>query len=238
MLTTTELIDEVRTHLAGRDDVTDARIVRAINLGQEYIARTRDYEELRKIESGVLVITADPKVDKFIAFSSLTNSNPLEIYSFRVITNDGRSRKLVYRTSRSFDRLIPEPEFHARGTPNSYTVWADKFELWRVPDIAHDFELRLTIFPTALSIGTPDGVSDFREKDDLLIFLAVSWVFGSLGEYERAGRFFSFYRVRAKEAEMKESRRPDQDIISDGGKARPDAIIGTPWSDPFVRYIR
>lgn len=237
-LITSDLIEEVRDHLAGRTDVADARIVRALNLGQEYLARTKDYEELRVIETGALVITATPADDKIIQFSTLTNSNPHEIYAFRVITQDGRSRKLVYRTTRTFDRLIPEPEFYARGLPSVYTVWSDRFELWRVPDVAESFEIRLTKFATALSTTEPNAVSDFREKDDLLIFLGVSWLYGQLGEYSRMASFFTMYRTRSKEAELKDARRPDLDIISDHGRAVPDVVVGRPWTDPFVRYMR
>lgn len=237
-LTTTELIDEVSTHLASRSDVTDSRIVRALNMAQEYLARTKDYEELRAVITGTFTITASPGSDKFLPFSSLSITNPHEIYSFRVITADGRSRKLHYRTTRTFDRLIPEPEFYARGIPDVYIVWNDKFELWRVPDEAYDFEIRITKFATALSVGAGGAKSDFREKDDLLVFLGVSWLFGQLGEYDRMGLFFSMFNTRAKQAELKEARRPDQDIISDAGGADSIVTIGEPWANPFIRFMR
>jgi hypothetical protein len=236
-LTTSGLISEVSYHLAEREDVTDDRIVQALNLAQEYMARSEDFDELRVVETGTLTITGTPATDKFLAFSTFTYSNPLEIYSFRVITSDGRSKKLSYRTARTFDRLIPEPEFYATGVPDIYTAWANKLELWRIPDDAWSYDIRLSKFATALSASTPNAASDFKEKDDLLIFLAVSWIFGQLGEYERMGAFFSMYRARMESAEMKQSRHPDLDIVSDGGRAA-DVNVGRPWADPFVRFVR
>lgn len=234
-LTTTDLIAEVRSYLGERSDVTDARIVRALNLGQEFMARSKDYEELRKTASNALTVS-----DKFLEFTELPAGlqKPYEIYSFRVITGDGRSRKLTYRTARTFDRLIPEPEFHATGLPSTYTVWADKFELWKLPDEAYNYEIRMTILPTPLVVSLGTAVSDLDGKDDLLIFLAVSWVFGSLGEYDRMKSFFGMFAAREKLARDEDDRRPDVEIVSDHGKARPDVVVGHPWADPFVNFMR
>ena len=230
-LTTTELISEVRAHLANRDDLTDSELVTALNLMQQRLARKHDFEELRTIESGSFEISGTPATDKFLAFSALGITNPREIYSFRVITNDGRSRKLKQRTYRYLDENVPEPEFYATGIPTDYVIWAESFEFWRVPDTAHDYEIRLSQWPTALVASPGSATSDFREKDDILIMLAVSYLFNRLGEYERGGRFWTIFSDMWKDAMQEDSTLPDLTVSP--GLTRPEG--SQPWLDPFVR---
>ena len=233
-LTTTELVSETRAHLGGRDDLTDAELVVALNLTQMRIARSHDFEELRTVESGVFVISGTPATDKFLAFSTLGQSNPREIYSFRVITNDGRSRKLIAKPVRKFDEDIPEPEFYATGLPIQYAMWAEKFEFWRVPDTADNYDIRMSFWPTALVVSPGTAVSEFKEKDDMIINLGVSYLYGRLGEYERAGRFWNIFREMWKSARMEDQLRPDL-VISSGYSRTQPAGQGKPWADPFVK---
>ena len=232
-LTGQELVDEVTAHLGGRDDLTSAEIVTALNLTQQRMARAHDFEELRYVDTGTFTITASATTDKFLAFSSLTKTNPREIYSFRVITGDGRSRKLRGTAARELDEQVPEPEFYARGIPNSYVIWAESFELWRVPEEAYDWQIRMSYWPTAFSSADLTPKSDFKEKDDMLINLTVSYLYGRLGEYERAGRFWNIFRSMWTEGQLEDQMRPDKVIASsyaDGpsGNARP-------WLDPFQK---
>lgn len=231
-----DLITEVRDHLGGRTDVTDSRIVRSLNIAQEYIARNHAYEDLYRVLSGQTLIAND----KFLEFAELPSGfrEPMEIWSFRLVPGDGRARKLIFRSTRAFDRLVPEPEFYDADIPTHYTVWNDKFELWRVPDVAYSYELRMAVWPTAFTTSQLQATSIFDRKDDMIIALSVSWIFGQLGEYERAARFFNIFRAREVTAIQEDQALPDQDIISDRGKARPEAVLGRPWADPFVRYVR
>lgn len=235
-LTGAELVEEVRDNLGGRTDITDARILRGLNMAQDHMAAGDDWEELRVIDSGTLPFTSTPASDKFLPFSSLTtHTEPHEIFSFRIVTSDGRSRKMRYYPAREFDRQLPEPEYLATGIPSIYTVWAEKFELWKVTEAAYNYELRCTKWPTALAAGaTP---SDFNRKDDLLILLGTSWIFGSLGEYNRMRSFYGMYAERMKIASHEDDYKPDQDIVSPAGRAEYDVILGRPWADPFVKWI-
>ena len=230
-LTTAELLGEVKSHLANRDDLTDAEYITALNLMQQRLARKHDFEELRTVESGSFTISGTPAIDKFLAFSDLTNANPREIYSFRVITSDGRSRKLKQRSYRYFDENVPEPEFHATGIPTDYIIWAEKFEFWKVPDTADNYEIRLSKWPTALVASPGTAVSDFREKDDMLVMLGVSYIYNKLGEYERGGRFWTIFRDMWADAQREDRTMPDLDLSP--GFTRP--ITGKPWADPFIR---
>ncbi len=235
-LTTQELIAEVRSHLGERSDLTDARLVQALNLAQDRIIRGYTWREFDKAESGTFVITASATTDKALAFSDIGGGlDPRTIYSFRVITGDGRSRKLVRKSPRGFDEAHPEPEFFARGRPIEYVIWNDRFEFWRVPEEAWDYQIRYQAWPTALSTSTPTVVSDISHKDDLLLTLAVSWLFNSLSEYEKAGRFFGIFERMWKDAVEAEGEKPDLEISGERG---PTNLGSNYWLDPFVKDVR
>lgn len=230
-LTTSELISEVKAHLANRDDLTDAEYITALNLMQTRLARKHDFEELRTIESGSFVISGTPATDKFLAFSALGVTNPREIFSFRIITSDGRSRKLKQRSYRYLDENVPEPEYNSTGVPTDYIIWAESFEFWRVPDSTYNYEIRMSKWPTALVASPGSAVSDFREKDDVLIMLTVSYLYNRLGEYERGARFWNVFKDMWADAQLEDRTLPDLSLSP--GLVRPSS--SKPWSDPFIR---
>ncbi len=231
-LTLSELRAEVISHLGERDDLTSARLNRVLDLGQERIARLHDFEELFVVESKTLTYTGTKATDRFLAFSDLTNSEPKEIFSIRFL-DDSRSRKLTKITQRMMDTHIPDPEFDSTGIPSLYLIWADKFEWWKIPEQAFEVDFRLSIWATTF-IGAADSLkSDFNRKDELLVHLASSYLFGSYGEYERANRFFGIFMAQLKEAVGEDEMKPDSEI-----KPAWEADIHrmfTGVNDPFVR---
>ncbi len=232
-----ELREEVKLHFADRPDLTDAQVDRALNIQQERMARAYDFEDLKVVDSGTLPFTSTPADDKFFPFSTLGSGNqePREVYSFRLDTADGRARKLTQLSARKFDKLVPEPEFHGVRTPTMYTIWADKFELYPVQDIAYPYELRMSKWPTTL-VNVNDK-SDFNRKDDILIIITISWLFNRFGEYERAGRFFGIFNALWRDATNEDLGMPDREIGTLGGKET--SIYGEKyWLDPFVRSVR
>jgi hypothetical protein len=236
-LNATELITEIKAHHANRSDLTDELVVRALNLSQDRIARSYDFEELQRVKTGSFVITADETVDKFLAYTDIGGGiEPRKIYSFRVTATDGTHQKLERYTARQFDELIPRPEWYARGRPLFYITWSDKFELWRIPDSADPWELRFTIWPTQFSVADLTEFSDMKRKDDMLIHLTVSYLYNKFSEYEKAGRFFSYFRAEWEEAVEEDSSRPDLVIKGDSMNVRfpPNDY----WKDPFIRSIR
>jgi hypothetical protein len=234
-----ELVDEVRSFHAGRDDLTDAIITRALNLVQQQMARRHDFEELRSTEEYTPTFMDDPSVDRFIGYSMLsTFVNPREIYSLRVIdTSNTEGDKLEYVAPRQLDELVPNPaELLITGMPHHYTQWAEKFELFQVPDQAYKYVIRGSIWPTALSTASPLATSSFREKDDIIINLTVSYLYNRLGEYEKAGRFFGIGSTLFQEAVGEDLTRPDREIKPNS--ERHIAASREYWLDPFTRSVR
>ena len=211
-LTYTQIKTEALAALGNRTGFDEDRFVAILNLSQMRIARFRRWEELDATTNGTLVITADATVDKTLAMPS----NTRDIYSFRIITEgvDGFSRKLVRRTYRWFDRNVPEPEYYTRGTPTDYMRFAGQLEMYRVPDNDDDYIIRRCSWPTDFD-KTAGQVSDFTQKDDMLVALTISWMFQTLGRLEDAGRWFTTYANMLNSAMGEDAEVPDQLIAPD-----------------------
>ena len=226
-LTLTQLEDEVRSALGGRTDL-DSRLTRFINLAQERLARAHTFEEMQRAEDFTLGFTSTPATDKFQAFSTLTNSNPKEIYSVTIV--DGTSsQKLIYRPPRQWDKLLPAPESRSTGRPAFYTTWNDKFEWYPVPDKAYSATIRMSIWPTDLS---GSNKSDLDHKDDIIVYLAVSWAFHSLGRREDAARFYNIAKVMMEEAFSEDRDKPDGEFVPEHGDV--SVKLTDYWKDPFI----
>ncbi len=234
-LNLTALIAEVQRHHANRSDLTDQIVIDKLNLVQERLARLWEWEELDNGEEVTITITSTAKDDKTI---TLVNTYR-DIYSVRIITGStaGRSRKLEYITKRSFDSLFPEPEFDARSTPTIYTVWQDKLELYRVPDVADTLVIRGIKWPDTFSSGVGGDKSNFDRKDDILIYWTVSMIWDSLGEYERATRFFAIANSMIESAKDEQETKPDLEIKPIFESGNP-GTLGSYWLDPFIKQVR
>lgn len=222
-LTHADLKTEVMDHLANPSDLTAAKVTRHLNLAQEQIARVRDFEEMKRVGSYTLAITGTPATDKLLAVGMTVR----EIYSLRVV--DGtNSRRLTRIGQRKWDRLVPEPDQFATGLPSDYMLWNNVIEFWRVPDDNYPLHLRWSIWPTVLS--TDGQQSDLDEKDDILIFFAVSTLFNSRGNTTEGAKFFNFGAQRLRDAVREDETKPDLLI-----RAEERVPIAEPWKDPFVR---
>jgi hypothetical protein len=189
-----------------------------------------DWEELDQSEEVTITITATAKDDKVITLSKTYK----EIYAVTLVTGDGTSRKLQYLDKRQFDELYPEPEFHGRREPFTYTFWEEKLELFPVPDTADTLRVRGNKWPTAFNVSTTGATSDFDSKDDILIFLSVSTFYDMLGEYERATTLFNKARAKVEFAKDEQQNKPDLEIkpLSEAHRKIP---IGQYWKDPFSK---
>lgn len=234
-LNLTSLISGIQRNHANRDDLTDQIIVDKLNLVQERIARLWDWEELDQDEEVTIPITSVAKDDKTI---TLVNTYK-EIYAVRLVTGTtvGRSRKLTYIGKRSFDEMFPEPEFDARSEPQFYTVWKEKLELYRVPEIADTLVVRGAKWPADFSSGTGGAKSDFDRKDDILMYWTSSMIWDMLGEYERAKRFFGIAADMIDKAMDEQETKPDLEI-KPTFEANRDVMLGKYWADPFIKWVR
>lgn len=234
-LALSDLRDEVKGHLANRDDLTDAQYNRAINLAQERMVRRHHFRELNFSLSHLATFAGVPATDKFLPFSALTlgGRDIRSVISF--IAVDGtNSNKIIRKTPNELDKLVPYKEAHATFRPAYYTEWRDQFEFWKIPDKAYTYDIRLRTW--ALDLSAEATKSDLDHKDDAIINLTVSGLFNRVGEYERAGRFFGIFSDMWTDAIISEVAEPDRVIKppqnEPGGRASAQY-----WLDPFVRGV-
>lgn len=235
LLTLADLKTEIKSGLGGRTDL-DARMNSIVDLAQLRLARLKDFDELRQIESVTATITATAADDKVITFPALTNARIRKIYSLRRFapSDETLTGKLKKVLTKKWDEVIPEPEFWARGWPTHYTVWENnKFELWKVPDIAYIFQIRLSRWPQKVSVTGEGNSIDLENVDDLIIHLCLSYAYWSLGRTDRAKDFFGIYRGLAKDALIEDDTDMDQAMA--GVKFPQDTFQGSSGvDDPFV----
>ncbi len=229
MLTKAEIKTELRGNLSNRTDL-DSRLDIMIDLAQTRIARVHDFNELHILRTSDVLTLGD----KF--FTLPTDDEIRQMYSVRIISGDGRSRKLIKVLARSWDKKIPEPEFYATGYPSHYTMWErTKIEVWRVPDVAYTMHLRYSKWPTRISILSDSTALDFDRMDDIVIQLATSLAQHSIGRREKAKEAFGIYSGMLREATQQEDTDFDLAMAGEGENAI-SASAG--YNDPFVRSIR
>jgi len=229
-ITYTQMKTEILANLGNRSEFDEDRLVVILNLAQMRIARFRAWEELTSVTDDTFTITADEEDDKAVPLPS----NIKDIYTFRIITGQGQSRKLIRRTTRWFDENIPEPEYYTRNKPVNYTRFANALEVHPVPDDTYRYLIRQRFWPTAFD-KTAGQKTELDHKDDLLVALSTNWAFQSLGRLEDAGRWWTIYLNMLKSAGLEDAEKPDEMIapaFESGLKT------GEYWRDPFVKGVR
>jgi len=233
-LTLAELRTEIKAHLGTRTDITDAEYTRALNLTQLRMARRHDFRELSIRSTGTLTFTDTPATDQLVAFTVFTTKVLDEVISFILHDGDAREKKLRSWLPRQLDKFIPNAALETTGFPDHYVRWAEQFELFRIPDQAYQFIFRAYVKPDVLSVeGT---ASNLDNKDDLLIFLTTSYMYGRIGEFERSNHFFAIYKDEFNAALVDDVDQSDMDIKPP--QQITDLTFGEYWRDPFVRGRR
>lgn len=220
-LTRLQMRTEVIAKLGDRTDI-NTRCETWLDFAQTRLAREHDFSELRKI------FTASTVVNQLDYKWPSTLKN---VFDLRLI--DGtNSRKLVPRFPRERDASNPNPPSITTGRPRVYIPWGRVFELDPVPNASYTLRLRCSLWPTAFSV---DGsVSDFDQKDEILIELATAIGYASLMENEDAAAHVALAKEMIggaidKDMEVKDmafTPRPATVEYSVMGR-------GTYWADPL-----
>lgn len=237
-LTYAQLSTEVNAALGNNRLDLAARIPVALNIAQTRIARAFNWTELQEIQDGNLTYLANPSTDKFLAVPT----NLRSVYSFRLIdlTNGQAPRKLEYVQQNLWDEKIPNSEYFSAGYPSHYTIWKDRFELWKIPDATYAYEIRYTVWPTPFTGSDSLQVSTLDKKDDAIIALACSWLFSGLREMEEAARWFGIYKDIIKDSSDLDTEKPAMDILPgfEQGFGTGRGPLGPNyWQDPFFNQV-
>ena len=228
-LALTDLREEVLANLGNRDDITNARLDRHLDLAQMRIARSRTFEETKRQGVFVHIPTGTLDDDRFLDVGMIIR----ETYSLR-ITTEGKERKLVRIGQRKFDQLYPDTRDHT-GDPKLYILWNNIIEFWPIPNETIELVLRWSIWPAAFTLTTQK--SDLDEKDDMIIALATHTIFKSLRQKDSAAEWLDTYAQTLGESVREEAEKPDLDLLPGPG-VEDAAGSSAPWKDPFVGSTR
>lgn len=214
--------------------ITPARVVIGVNLAQQRIARSYDFSEMAKVAFGAMNYSGDAAVDKFLVPPPRLKT----IHSFVLLdTSSGRSslgqsKKVTERPWRQFDRRYPAPEWVPPGWPDEYARWGNVIVMVPPPQAQFTAQIRYTGYPTPFVAGADGQVSEFENKDDVLINYALAYFFKSLGRADRAAYLEGLAKEQLDEALDKDDTRPDIEV--DGGTGN-DPASGAYWQQAFVK---
>lgn len=146
----------------------------------------------------------------------------------------GQSRKVVEKPWRWFDQKYPAPEWLPAGWPSIYKRFGNLITMVPAPFLQFTAQLSYTQYPTPFVDTQPSQVSDFENKDDVIINYALAYFFKVLGRADRAAYFETLAKEQLDEAIERDDNRPDIEVSRDV-----PAIAGAPqgpyWADPFVK---
>jgi hypothetical protein len=239
-LTEAQLITEVTAALGNRVDlqITNQRIVNTLNLAQQRMSRFYSFPELRQDWQATGIVTGFPAVDKWLVLPVGVKV----VHSF-ILQDGANSRKLIEKPWRMFDYNVPLPEFIAPEWPSFYT----RFDLlaamlYPIPLSAYAYFLRATMLPTPfaspLLVGyTGSQVSDFTDKDDIIIALASAYLLRTLGRHDIAVSWESEALLRLQEAKATAEDSPDMDFSPDDFTGTTQMAAGEYWAAPFIMAV-
>lgn len=205
------------------------RVRTYLNFAQKRMARVYNFYELDK-----LTITAATVADvKKYPMSSGTNNLGLtrvkDIKSIRLI-DGSNSRNLIRWSYRKFDRFYPRPENYATARSSIYIRDGNDLEFFRVPDAAYTLYIRYNQWATDFSTGTQ--VSDFLNKDQLLVTAGVLETYLALEEYADGAVWLARFKGQMLDAKAAEGDA-DWEPESEPHSSRPGYMSGTVYNDPY-----
>src|SRR6185312_4171711 len=237
-LAQSDFVSEIIAGLGNRTDITTQRIVNVLNLSQSRLSRAYDFTEMQQIGTTPVPFTGVGANDKFLALPTGIKT----IHSLVLVDNTaspgslGNSRKMTEKPWRWFDQRFPVPEYLSPGWPSIYTRWGNIASMVPVPSATFQAQLRWTSWPTALSVSATTQVSDFDNKDDILIYLSLAYLWNSLGRAEKAAPYMQEAVNATKEAIKREGTRPDMEVSRDIS-TNPIGDSNNYWADPFIRAV-
>lgn len=232
--------DEVLAGLGNRTEsqnVTTSRITRALNLAQERVNRAHAFFEMRQVAYAQMNFTGDRRVDKFLIPPPRTRtiSSFVLLDTSAGVSSLGQSRKVVGKPWRWFDYHYPAPEWLPPGYPSYYAQWGEFLVMAPAPYLQMTAQLRYVQMPLAFVDSEPTQVSDFEDKDDILLNYTLAYFFKSLGRNDRANYFEGLAKEQLDEAIERSEEEPDIDISRDTENAGYAENQGAYWASPFVK---
>lgn len=232
---------EVAAGLGNRVDtqITATRTVNALNLAQQRISRYWTFPELRQDWQATGIITGTPAIDKWLVLPQGVKV----VHSF-LLQDGGNSRKLIEKPWRMFDYNVPFPEFIAPEWPSYYTRFdINVAMLFPIPLNPFNYFIRATMLPTPFANPlspsfTGTQLSDFVDKDDIIIGLSIAYFLRTLGRPDLAQSWEAEALIRLQEAKSTAEDYPDMDFSADDmGGTTSLSVAGEYWASPFIMAV-
>lgn len=213
-----------------------------LNWAQRRIAKSYDFYELQA-KSTSAVTVADVKT--YPLETGTNNLGLTQVKDIRSIvlidgTNTERSRKLTFWNYRRFDEHIPRPENYPTDIPSIYTREGDNLELFRIPNAAYTMNIRYCKWPTNFTTGSQ--VSDYTDKDELIVTAGVLETYLALEEYNDAAIWMQRFLGQLRDSIMDEGDT-DWEPTAQDFRSSPPMFNSRPWAsasgqpgDPLYGY--
>ena len=206
-----------------------ARVVKYLNLGQKRIARFYNFHELNKYNENAATITDIKRYPMGNGTNNLGLTRVKDIYSIRLI-DDAYSRVITRWSPRKFDRIYPYPAKYSTDRPSIYIRWGNDLEFFKIPSGAYTLYIRYSQWAQDLTLGTQ--VSDYLNKDQLLITTGIFETYLALEEYEDAKIYYAKLLGELKDAVKVEGDVDWEPEAEESGRYG-YYESGSPWTDPF-----
>lgn len=182
------------------------RYNRALHLAQLWISRKHGFLEMRISDS--ITVTA-------ASIFNFTLYNVRDIYLLARQISSTESVKLIYVPQRQWDQLLGAQGAGLTGDVYWYTRRNQlTVEWYKIPTVNFTLWRRFSVWPSDFT--DDNAVSQFLEKDELIIARATAWMFRSLGQREEAVDWQLDALATLNDAIREDLNEPDLSMIPRG----------------------
>ena len=199
-----------------------------INWAQRRLARAFDFHELNAVQESAATVADVKRYPMVTGTNNLGLTRPKDIHSIKVI-DSANSRTLRRYSPRWFQKKFPRPENFTTGRPDIYTRWINSLDFMRIPDAVYTLHIWYPQWPTVLTADSQ--LSDFEQKDELLVTLTVMETYLALEEYQDAAVWAAKAKgmlIDAINVQGDMDWEPTAEPFRIGG----EIVSGTTWTDP------
>ena len=199
-----------------------------LNAAQRRIARSYSFEELNVTKTDSATVTSVKTYPLSTGTNNLGLVRPKDIFSITLV-DGANSRRLKRQSPEWLDSRFPDPTTYTTDRPSIYVRYGDQIDLFRIPNDAYTLKIRYPQWPTPFSSASQ--VSDFTNKDELLIAAGVMETYLALEEYQDVAVWFPRFIGLLNDAEGAETAvdwEPQAEPFSTGRMIE----SGSPWLDP------
>ena len=102
----------------------------------------------------------------------------------------------------------------------------------KIPNKKYLIEIGYWSWPTTMTLASAS--SDYDGKDDILIAMASSMGFHSLGMREQGVQYYGIGNALVQDAIRSDEDKPSHVITGRGTSSQSGNLVGEPWNDPFI----